>query len=435
MKTLSVSAVAPDAGQQETSRRLLPERWRKLAGGYFSAISGSLGRLVFSLAYFVLLANTLSIADFGIFATASAAGVVLARIVAFGFSSPLYRAATMRPRLIGLYAGGYLAMAGLSLPALVLAGWVVHATFFASELSLGIFALIIASEALFWRTAEVVVIVNNGLNRFGRAAILVILGTVLRALAALAFWASGDHSLETWSIWYAGANALALVVALVFFMPRYRLRFHWAICRKRLSDSLSVSGAEILFYIQSELDKLLVLAFGGAQMAGVYAIVMRLVDLTAIPVRTFNMMLVQTLMRNGGALASLGKRVLFETGIFSVSTLGLLVLAGMLHLWPGLLGANVAEVAPLVVIAALVPGLRNLTEYHAELLYARGQTFLRAINLALLGSAKAVLLIHVLLMGKPAGIVLAYLNGIFLVLYVISAVLTYTALRRSAKAF
>lgn len=435
MKTLSVSAAASDARQPEAPRRLLPERWRKLAGGYFSAISGSLGRLVFSLAYFVLLANTLSIADFGIFATASAAGVVLARIVAFGFSSPLYRAATMRPRLIGLYAGGYLVMSAFSLPVLLLAGWAVHASFFSGELSLGIFALIIASEALFWRSAEVVVIVNNGLNRFGRAAILVILGTVLRALAALAFWASGDHSLDGWALWYSGANGLALAVALVFFMPRYRLRFHWTICRRRLADSLSVSGAEILFYIQSELDKLLVLAFGGAQMSGVYAIVMRLVDLTAIPVRTFNMMLVQSLMRNGGALASLGRRVLFEAGIFSVSTFGLLFLAGMLYLWPRMLGANVAEVAPLIVIAVLVPGLRNLTEYHAELLYARGQTFLRAINLALLGSAKAMLLMHVLLAGKPAGIVLAYLNGIFLVLYVISAVLTYTALKRDAKAF
>ncbi|TIL78136.1 MAG: lipopolysaccharide biosynthesis protein, partial [Mesorhizobium sp.] len=40
---------------------------RKLVFDYFSAISGAGGRLVFSLAYFIALANTLSIAEFGMF--------------------------------------------------------------------------------------------------------------------------------------------------------------------------------------------------------------------------------------------------------------------------------------------------------------------------------------------------------------------------------
>ena len=53
---------------------------RTLLRDYFSAISGSAGRLVFSLLYFVVLANTLSIAEFGLFATASAAGVMLSRV-------------------------------------------------------------------------------------------------------------------------------------------------------------------------------------------------------------------------------------------------------------------------------------------------------------------------------------------------------------------
>ena len=68
---------------------------------YFTAISGSAGRLVFSLAYFVALANTLSFADFGLFATASAAGVMLSRILAFGF--------------IGIFLGPVLLAIGYSL--------------------------------------------------------------------------------------------------------------------------------------------------------------------------------------------------------------------------------------------------------------------------------------------------------------------------------
>ena len=40
------------------------------------------------------------------------------------------------------------------------------------HLGLGAFAAILAAEILCWRTLEIVVIVNNGLNRFGRAATL-----------------------------------------------------------------------------------------------------------------------------------------------------------------------------------------------------------------------------------------------------------------------
>ncbi|MGO4842985.1 lipopolysaccharide biosynthesis protein, partial [Rhizobiaceae sp. 2RAB30] len=93
-------------------------------------------------------ANTLSIADFGLFATASAAGVMLSRILAFGFISALYRVATVKPRLIGTFSAGFLALAGLSLPALAIASWLVFLLFFSGDISPALFALVVAAEAL-----------------------------------------------------------------------------------------------------------------------------------------------------------------------------------------------------------------------------------------------------------------------------------------------
>src|SRR5262245_51484339 len=107
---------------------------RGLAKDYLSAISGSAGRLVFSLVYFVALANALSIPDFGLFATASAAGVMLSRLLAFGFISSVYRIAAVRPRLIGIFTAGFLFLSLLSLPALALAGWATYALFFSAAM-------------------------------------------------------------------------------------------------------------------------------------------------------------------------------------------------------------------------------------------------------------------------------------------------------------
>lgn len=401
--------------------------------GYVWALSGSAGRLVISLAYFVAIANALSIADFGLFATASATGIVISRITALGFSSPLYRIATVKHRLIGAYTAGYLVALLLSLPLAFAAAAIAYGLVFATDMSFGIFALIIIAEALLWRSVEIVMIVSNGMGRFGRAALLVIIGSAIRASAAIGFSMLGHSSLGVWSWFYLAANGIVLVIGIIGFYPKYSLRWKPALYLRRWRDSVSVAGAEILFYLQSELDKLLVLAIGGPVTAGLYAIIMRLVDLTALPIRSFNMLLVQMIMRSGDAIGSIRIRVMIETGIAAVSTTALLFFAGFLTLYPTALGQNVSEAAPLLIFVAAVPALRNLIEYHSELLYATGRTFIRTLNLAIIGLAKAAMLAALLAAYSSVSAWTPLLNGVFLILYGLSLLLTYPALRGTTR--
>ena len=400
---------------------------------YGAALSGAGGRIVISLFYFVALANALPVADFGLFATASATGIMLSRIVGFGFTSPLYRAAAVKPLLIGVYGAGYLLFAALSIPVFLAAALAAHQLFFAAALPLYTFLLIVSTEAFLWRSLEVIVIANNGMSRFGKASLLVIVGSMLRAMAAIAFAIIATKSIANWALWYCAANFAALIVGILFFTPRARLRLALPLYRRHISDSLSVAAAEILFYVQSELDKLLVLALGGAEAAGVYAIIMRLVDLTAIPIRTFNMMLVQKLMRSGDLLNSLKRRIGLEVGLFTVSTVGIAALAVFLQIFPNALGKNAAPVTGLLFSVLLVPGFRNLVEYHAELLYARRQTVLRAVNLALLAACKAMLLSFIFMRSSVGTGWLYDLNWGYGVIWAASLLLTYSAMRHKHK--
>ncbi|TIQ48665.1 MAG: lipopolysaccharide biosynthesis protein, partial [Mesorhizobium sp.] len=68
---------------------------------------------------------------------------------------------------------------------LAAAAYGVYLVFFASTVPLSVFAAIVFAEALLWRPAEVALIVNNGLGKFGRAALMTILATALRALGAV----------------------------------------------------------------------------------------------------------------------------------------------------------------------------------------------------------------------------------------------------------
>ena len=347
--------------------------------------------------------------------------------------SPLYRIATVKTRLLGVYTAGFLGGVVVSIPVIALAAWLTYALIFADQMALATFAKIIVAEVLCWRIMEIAVIVSYGANRFGAGSVLVVVATALKTIAAVLFAWLADGSLVTWGWYYFAANGLSALVAVLFFYPRVRLRWKLALYTRRWVDAVSVAGAEMLFYIQSELDKVLVLALGGPETAGIYAIIMRLVDLTALPVRAFLTVLTQRLMRTSKMLNDLKNRVLLEGAVATVSTAGLLSMAGFLWLFPNALGKNVAVAAPLLIFVVLVPAFRNLIEYHSELLYATGRTVVRMLILASLGLMKALLLAYILGLHTEVVIWVELLNAAFLVLYLQSALMTYRALRSVKK--
>lgn len=411
---------------------MLPDRAAILA--YLTILSGSAGRLVISLVYFLIVANTLTLGEFGLFATASATGLILSRLLAFGFVSPVYRVATVKPRLLGAYLAGFAGLGLLSLPVIALAAALVYRLLFADRLAVLPFALILVAEILCWRLVEVVAIVNNGLRRFREAALLVIIGSTLRTLAALLFVAFGHRSLEIWVWAYLAATLATLVVALAVFLPPLRLRFERKLYPRRLSDAVYTSAAEIVFYIQSELDKLLMLALAGERTAGLYAIAMRVIDLTAMPVRSFNQMLVQKIMKERGFAGGVGRLALVEFGIAAISIAGLAAVILALQPFPGLLGRNVSEAAYLFLPMLAVPAFRNLVEYHAELLYARERGGSRIALLCAITALKAALLCWVMLRFPAADAWAPWLNLVFGLVYVLSAAVTYRLLAQAPAA-
>lgn len=408
-------------------------RHQALIHAYLSMTGGSAGRLVLSLVYFIAVANTLVIADFGLFATASAAGIMISRVLAFGFMSPLYRVATVKPLLVGTYSAGFLVGAVLSLPLIAIICAITFLALFSRDMTASAFSAFMLAEIICWRGLETAVIVLNGLGRFGRGALLVVIGTAIRTGAALLFTFLSWKTLEAWSYFYLAANALGLVAALFWFYPRVRLRWKPRLYFRRWSDSVSVAGAEVLFYIQSEFDKIAVLAIGGPAVSGLYAILMRLADLTALPVRSFNTLLVQRIMRTPEAIARWRIRLSIELLVALASLAAIAAMALYLWIFPNGLGRNVSAAAPIIAMILLVPSFRNLIEYHSELLYATGRTVRRMLNLLIAGVVKVALLVLLLRTTTDVAAWAPSLNAIFFALYALSFVLTYTALRKPAE--
>ena len=404
---------------------------------YAALVGGAAGRLVVSLVYFVAIANTLAVEDFGLFATASATGIVISRFFAFGFTSPLYRIATAKRRLLGVYTSGMIVGGILSLPIMALAAYLVFLMLFEDQMTALAFACIVFAEILFWRSMEIVAIILNGVYKFGVASILVIIATMMKMFAAFGFAFFSTALLEDWAVYYIIANATSALLAVAFFYPSVRLRWRPSLYLARWVDSLAVASAEFVYFAQSELDKIVVLAIGGPQIAGLYAILIRLVDLTALPVRSLLTLVIQQILCKKSTIQSMKNRFLIEGTIVIISFTGIMAMAIFIMLFPNVLGEQVSQIAPYLFILALVPCFRNLIEYHSELLYAINRTLLRTSNAALIGVMKVGLLTWILKTFNTGiegddGSWLIMINVMFGMLYVTSILLTYPAMRKVA---
>jgi O-antigen/teichoic acid export membrane protein len=400
---------------------------------YATLLGGAGARLVVALVYFLIAANTLSLGDFGRFAACSAAGVILARLAAFGFVSPVFRIATVKPRLTGVFLAGWAALFFLSMPLVALAAFLVHRLLLADDVAFVVFSMIVAAEIIGWRVVELMSIANNGLGAYRRAAEVVVIGTMIRALAALGYWLTGQSALEVWAAAYLAANLLAAAVALIFWRPPQRWRLAPALYRRWLRDSLGAMAADLIFYLQAELDKIVILALASPKSAGLYAIAMRFIDLTATPIRSFNQIIMQKMMRERVAIAGWWRRAGIEIAIAIVSLGSLGALLLLLWLYPQALGRNVAMAAPALGLMWLVPAFRNLTEYHAELLYGSERTWLRAGMLALSAAVKAAGLAALIAASASDDAWLSGVNGVFALIWMMTAAIAYLALRRDVK--
>lgn len=396
---------------------------------YMHLLGGSFSRLLLSLVYFVSLTTALGLRDFGFFATSASVGMILARMVAFGYGANMFVIAATRPRLLGRYLAIFGVWLAASLPFCLGLAILVHWVCFADAGKLESYLVIVAVEAVVWRLIDLVAVVNGGRGRYDASAATYNVAFLARALAAFAFLMLADGEVSQWAWAYALANVVALAFATVVLMPRVQLRLRRNTLLLRGKHALALGSAHFISMTQGESDKVLVLALGGEMTAGVFATCIRLLDLTAMPVRAFNILMIRKLLRDPAAMRSARGMVLTEVGIALISTLTFVVIALALWINPDLLGREVAKAAPILPLFWAVPALRNLVEYQAELLYARlRRTTLFFISGALI-AVKSLLITLVFSNLKDAEHWGLAMNAVFLAAYVASTIGTYVVPR------
>ena len=266
-----VAAASPRGlGSLWTSGQAAFLRHRSTVFGYSQVLAGTGGRLAVQAIYFFVLANTLSLRDMGVFASVSAAGVLIGSFVGFGFQSFAFRAAAGRTALLGRYLALFYGCAAVSVPlGLAVALGCYHALF-AGSIPLLPYLAVIVAEVVAWRFIELLTQVNNGLGRYGAAAAVLTASTGCRAGAALAFMLAGGGDAGVWACFYLGGNVVSAITLGLLYHPRVRLRWSWTLLRGRMWGALLYSYSYFAFMAQNEIDKIVILSIAGEHTTGLY---------------------------------------------------------------------------------------------------------------------------------------------------------------------
>ncbi|WP_213773163.1 hypothetical protein [Bradyrhizobium sp. dw_78] len=412
-------------------RETLTDAVRGQLANYLQVFAGAGARLGLQAVYFLILANTLSLHDMGVFASTSSTGIMIGCFSGLGFSSFAFRAAAGKRRTLGGYLAVFYASWLISLPLCLAAALPVFYLLFTPSLSLTAFIAIILVESGTWRIVEMIHQVNNGLGRYGSASFVISLGTALRSAGAVAFLASGSHDIETWSAFYVIFNIAAMALAVAFYQPRVRLRWRAELFWGRIRDALLFSVAYCAFISQNEIDKVVMLSLADQRTVGIYAIASRIIDFTSVPIRTFFVLYSRKLILERRARNQIRRSLGVEAAIALTSTLAFAGLLTMLWLWPNLLGHNIASAAPLLGVLLAVPAFKNLLEYHSELFFAYQQMTVRAVLATSQVALKAVALALLLIWFGGITEWGVWLNGIYIGLYALSAAIVYSLVFRS----
>ncbi len=393
---------------------------RGVMASYCQLLAGTVGRVGLQAVYFFVLANTLSLSAMGIFASASAAGLMLASFSGLGFGS----------RYLGLFFGTLCVTAPLG----VLIALPFYHQLFAHAISLPAFIDILLVEMVVWRIVELFTTVHNGMGDFTAGSMTITTASAIRAGGAVLFAFLGDGGIEQWAIFYSLANLGALLTVWLWLRPAVAPRWSMRLLRNRLREGVMFAVSYFALNAQGQVDKLIVLSITDAKFAGVYAIATRIIDFTAVPFRSFYTLYTRKLFGEGKRTGNPLRRTLtVEGAILALSTLAFAALTTLLWRWPNLLGPNVAIAAQLFAPMLIVPALRNLMEFHGELFFVHGRMTARAVVAVGLVCFNAIAL--ALLLSRTTDLLQVGLglSVISLLLYLLSAGALYRFIAQEAR--
>ncbi len=354
----------------------------KLARNTVWMIVGQGLRLVIQALYFVEIARSLGVRNYGAFVSVVALVGIVYPFGALGTGNLLVKNVSRNNALFPVYWGRALVTTGII--GSMLLGIALALSHFAlpPEIPLLLVALVAASDLFGLNLVTISAQVFQTFERLNWTATLNVLMSAGRLLGAIILVAIHPHpSPLQWGYIYFGCTATVAILASTlvwrnFGPPVFRLEIDSPELREGLYFSISQTAQTVY----NDIDKTMLARLGTLEATGIYGAAYRLIDVSFVPVSALLWSAYPNFFRAGvrGINASLGfaRPLLFRSLGYAVVICATLLISA--NLVPRILGAEYTATAEALRWLAVLPIFKALHYFLSDTLTGAGYQGVRS---------------------------------------------------------
>jgi O-antigen/teichoic acid export membrane protein len=365
-------------------------RWRRpadtaLAKSTLLVALGQVLRVGIQAVYFVLIARALGSRDYGAYVGVLAVVAIAAPFASLGSGNLLIKHVARTPQTFARHWGKALATTVLTGTILLSIVTIAARVWLPASIPLGLVLAVGVADLLFVRLVDVSAQAYQAHQRFSRTALLQLLLSPLRLLAAISLIAVTPvpTALE-WGMVYlvsalVGAGVAVLLVSRELGWPEFHVRDLGSELREGAFFSAILSAQSST----NDIDKAMLARLATLDATGVYAAAYRLADLAFLPVGSLLVATYDRFFQHGEqgvrATARYARRFL------SLGVCYGLLAAAALYLFapalPAILGDEYRQAVAAVRWLAVLPLLKAIHYFGADALTGAGYQGVRAMLL------------------------------------------------------
>ena len=338
-------------------------------------------RLVLQAAYFVIIARTLGVANYGAFVGTTALVAIVSPFVGVGIETLLLKNVAKDRHLLREYWGNALWMVlvtGIGLMGLL----AIVGPIALPSISPLLIGLVAVSDLIFGSITNIAIRAFQAVDRLNISAQINIAVMFMKVLAAfsLMYFFAQPNPLE-WAWLYLASSIIvtcfaAVLVHRLLGSPKLALDRIMPELKEGFYFSISTSA----YTVYNDIDKTMLARLSTLSATGIYAAAYRLIDVAFIPVFSIAGAAYADFFRKGkdGVAATLAfaKPLVLVTSTYSVAAgIGLLLFAPIV---PAILGSDYINVVEALRWLAPIPLFRSLQHFGGDILSGTGFQGLRS---------------------------------------------------------
>jgi O-antigen/teichoic acid export membrane protein len=338
-------------------------------------------RLAIQAGYFIIIARSLGVREYGAFAAVVAMVAILSPFVGLGSANLIVQNVSRdRALLEECFGNGVLMIlaTGLLGVGIVIAicRWMLPAS-----IPVAVILMVALADLIFYRQILLVAGAFQALERLDKTAQLNVLISSSRFIGIAATVGVVRHpTAELWSFVYAGTTGVALAIALLLARAVVRsVKFAPKRIKSELLEGLYYSGGLSAQTIYNDVDKTMLARLSTLGANGIYSAAYRLIDVAFVPVSAVIYAAYPGYFRHSKGEVQgpyqYAKRLLPRPIGFSLLAFGALLVGAPLI--PKILGAEYLRTVEALRWLAILPLLKTIHYFFADALSGAGYQGLR----------------------------------------------------------